>query len=65
MSPGRSTSRSCSRGPARSSRCATLAECRSGTLSQSLERVKHEVSAWCGAAGPDDDISMIGVQITG
>ena len=44
---------------------ATLAECRSGSLSQSLERVKNEVSAWCGAAGPDDDISMIGVQITG
>lgn len=42
---------------------AIVSACRGGTLAESLERVEHEVRAWCGAAGFGDDVSMLALEI--
>jgi sigma-B regulation protein RsbU (phosphoserine phosphatase) len=41
----------------------TLRHTHMGSLEDSLETLLNQVSAWCGEAGPDDDISVVGIEI--
>ncbi len=42
---------------------AIVAACRGGSLAESLERVEREVRAWCGTAGPGDDVSILALSL--
>jgi len=40
-----------------------FAEARAQSLTDSLTNLIDEVEAWCGESGPDDDVSLLGIEI--
>jgi sigma-B regulation protein RsbU (phosphoserine phosphatase) len=41
----------------------TLRQTHSASLEDSLDTLLNEVGSWCGEAGPEDDISVVGIEI--